>query len=441
MTKLKPYTKYKDSGVDWLGDIPMGWEIEKLKYYYAFEKGAKAALYTNEYIGSKKGEYPVYSGKTSGGGVMGTIDTYDYDFNKDLAILITTVGAKAMTHKMVSGRFSLSQNIAMLKNRSNHSSNLDSKYVYYFLFPLLSNKRNEISLIMQPSLRFEDLSKYEIVKPSLNEQRQISVYLDNKADDISKYIKKLIKEIELLKEHRQRIIHKAITRGVNKSSRDNNLSQYKETNITWANRIPKDWNIKRLKYVFRVRKDIAGKLGYRVLAITQSGIKVKDIESNLGQLSSDYSKYQFVRKGDFAMNHMDLLTGYVDISKYEGVTSPDYRVFELIDRQCDPQYFLYILQTCYHEKIFYPLGRGASKIGRWRLGIDAFNNFLLPIPNLKEQITIATFLDSKLMEIDKQINEINNQIKLIKEYKQSLISKVVTGKVDVRNINNNLSED
>eukprot|EP00487_Bulimina_marginata_P011247 TRINITY_DN677_c0_g1_i2.p1 TRINITY_DN677_c0_g1~~TRINITY_DN677_c0_g1_i2.p1 ORF type:complete len:138 (+),score=39.38 TRINITY_DN677_c0_g1_i2:229-642(+) len=102
--------------------------------------------------------------------------------------------------------------------------------------------------------------------------------------------------------------------------------EYKESNIDWMETIPEHWEIIRLKYIFSIKKRIAGMLGLDILSVTQRGVKVKDIESGDGQLSMDYSKYQRVEVGDFAMNHMDLLTGYVDLSKFDGVTSPDYRV-------------------------------------------------------------------------------------------------------------------
>ena len=108
---------------------------------------------------------------------------------------------------------------------------------------------------------------------------------------------------------------------------------YKESQSDWMGKIPAQWSLSRLKYIFSIKKRIAGNLGHEVLSITQKGIKVKDTESGDGQLSMDYSKYQLVHIGDFAMNHMDLLTGYVDISKYHGVPSPDYRVFAIEDSE------------------------------------------------------------------------------------------------------------
>lgn len=97
-------------------------------------------------------------------------------------------------------------------------------------------------------------------------------------------------------------------------------TEMKESGIEWLGKIPNNWCTIRVKYAFRIKKVIAGELGHTVLSVTQRGIKPKDM-SEKGQFSLDYSKYQLVDSGDFIMNHMDLLTGWVDISCMNGVTS------------------------------------------------------------------------------------------------------------------------
>lgn len=186
-----------------------------------------------------------------------------------------------------------------------------------------------------------------------------------------------------------------------------------------------------MQAALKIKKRIAKALGYDVLSITQKGIKVKDIDSGEGQLAMDYSKYQLAFRGDFAMNHMDLLTGYIDISKFDGVISPDYRVFTLEDNNCIPEYYLRLFQMCYHEKIFYAFGQGVSQLGRWRFPADNFNNFFIPIPPKDEQIKIVEYIETQTIKIDKAIELQQNYIAKLKEYKASLIDSVVTGKVRV----------
>jgi type I restriction enzyme, S subunit len=204
-------------------------------------------------------------------------------------------------------------------------------------------------------------------------------------------------------------------------------SQYKESGVAWLGALPSTWQTRRAKHLFEIKKRIAGVDGYDVLSITQQGIKIKDIESNDGQLSMDYSKYQFVDVGDFAMNHMDLLTGYVDISKYFGVTSPDYRVFSIKSGEVSsPRYYLYLLQNGYKRKIFYAFGKGASHLGRWRFPTEEFNDFVFPLPPRDEQVAIANFLDHETSKIDALIDEQEKLLALLAEKRQATISHAVT---------------
>src|ERR1039458_6653667 len=181
---------------------------------------------------------------------------------------------------------------------------------------------------------------------------------------------------------------------------------YKDSGAEWLGQVPEHWHTRRIRWLFEIQKQIAGELGFDVFSITQHGIKTRDLESNEGQLSMDYSKYQLVEVGDFAMNHMDLLTGGVDIALTRGVTSPDYRVVRLRDQAlCHDNYLLSVFQMCYRNHIFYAYGQGSSQLGRWRLPTDQFKDFLFPLPPKSEQTAIATFLDRETAKIDALVPE------------------------------------
>jgi type I restriction enzyme S subunit len=204
-------------------------------------------------------------------------------------------------------------------------------------------------------------------------------------------------------------------------------SAYKPSGVEWLGEVPEHWEVKRVRRMFEIKKRIAGELGFDILSITQQGIKVRDPESNDGQVSMDYSKYQVVEPGDFAMNHMDLLTGYVDISRRLGVTSPDYRVFSIAEpRRSDPGYLLYIFQMGYRQKILYAYGQGSSQLGRWRLPTEEFQDWTIPFPSPEEQASIANFLDHETAKIDALIAEQQRLIELLQEKRQAVISHAVT---------------
>ena len=202
---------------------------------------------------------------------------------------------------------------------------------------------------------------------------------------------------------------------------------YKDSGVKWIGEIPSHWDTKQFRRFFLIKKNVANCLGYDVLSVTQKGLKVKDIESNEGQMANDYSKYQIVEVGDFVMNSMDLLTGYIDCAKQKGVTSPDYKSFRV--RQAinlNKQYYLYIFQLCYKGRIFYNLGRGVSNKGRWRLPSENLNRFMLPVPPLYEQQAIVDYLKDKTFKIEQYVSARERERELLDSLKQSEIANVVT---------------
>ena len=207
-------------------------------------------------------------------------------------------------------------------------------------------------------------------------------------------------------------------------------TEMKDSGIEWLGKIPNDWRAIRVKYAFKIKKEIAGELGHTVLSVTQRGIKPKDM-SEKGQFSLDYSKYQLVDSGDFIMNHMDLLTGWVDISNMDGVTSPDYRVFQSSNpEKYYPDYYRYVFQTCYQQRIFYGFGQGVSGLGRWRLPAEIFLNFYLPVPPYESQSAIAAYLDTQCAKIDEIIAQAKASIEDYKQWKASIIYEAVTKGLD-----------
>ena len=261
--------------------------------------------------------------------------------------------------------------------------------------------------------------------PPLKEQQAIANFIVEKTLKIEKAIAQKEKLFELLKERRQILIHNAVTRGL-----DPNVPM-KDSGVEWMHQVPRHWELTKLKFVVKVLKRIANAVCYDVLSITQKGIKVKDVESGEGQLAMDYGKYQLIYKGEFAMNHMDLLTGYVDITKFDGVISPDYRVFDLINEDVEDKFLLNLFQDCYKSKIFYPYGQGVSQLGRWRFPYESFSNFKIAIPPKEEQVAISSFIEDMNLKTNKAILAKEKEIEKLKEYKATLINAAVTGKIKV----------
>jgi type I restriction enzyme, S subunit len=203
---LDPNVKMKDSGVEWTGEIPEHWEVKRMKHIFKYEKGTNAAKYTKEYVDTNRGGYPVFSGQTENNGVMGYVRDFDYDLHNGL--LVTTVGAKAMSVRYISGKFCLSQNCALITKKT---KNVEIKYYKYYFPSHFQYEKHLLSKIMQPSLRFEDLDRYVLLFPGPTEQTAIASYLDHKTALIDELIEKIKSQNSLLREYRQSLISNAVT--------------------------------------------------------------------------------------------------------------------------------------------------------------------------------------------------------------------------------------
>lgn len=420
----------KDSGVEWIGKIPKGVEQERLKYDVKFEKGSNPKNLNINYEGLP------YVGASDFGNKNYKIFTTDTNLpicdREDLLILWD--GARAgivdYGHEGV-----VSSTIVKVKNLS---ENIYSKYFNWYMKSFEKYFIDMSNGTTIPHMNRKFIENLHIIKFPIDYQKKITNFLDEKTYDFDNIISKKEKLIEKLEEAKKSLISEGVTGKVKvvKNGDDFEIvkredSEMKDSGVEWIGKIPKDWEVKRIKYLFDIKKNIAGELGYDVLSVTQSGIKIKDITKNGGQLSMDYSKYQIVEIDDFIMNHMDLLTGFVDCSKFKGVTSPDYRVFRLKGYNNCKEYYNYILQLCYYNRIFYSLARGVSGMGRWRLQTETFKNFIVPMPKIEEQERIAKFILKKTNDIDILKNKLKINIEKLKEAKQALISEAVTGKIEI----------
>lgn len=425
---MKPYPEYKPTGLAWLPEIPRHWKSAKLRNLLS--------------IVSKKNhpEQPLLSVVREKGVIRRDVDSKEENHNyipEDLSnYKVVRKGQFAMNKmKAWQGSYGISQYDGIVSPAyfvfDLHGVSADffniairsKAYIPYFA------QASDGIRVGQWALSLPRMHEIPFFIPPADEQAQIVRYLDAMTAKINKLIRAKKRQIALLQEQKQAIINQAVTRGLDPDV------ELKDSGIDWLGPIPKQWEIKTVKQYFKIRKQIAGHEGYDVLSITQDGIKIKDISTNEGQMAMSYAGYQLVRPGDFAMNHMDLLTGYVDRSNYVGVTSPDYRVFELCDNaNCHPDFFLYVFQLYYKRRIFYRYGRGAASVGRWRLPAREFLNFVIPVPPIISQKRIVRFVKNNTQNIDKNILAVESQIKILSEYKNSLIAAVVTGKVDVRNI-------
>jgi len=407
----------KNSGVDYIGTIPTSWDIALVKNYFSITRGRVIAK--TEIIDEPSDtNYPVYSSQTKNDGCLGYISSYDFD--KD-SLTWTTDGANAGTVFLRKGKYSITNVCGILTPLSEI---IDLNYSNYAIgLSAFHTRRADINGYKVMS---NEMAVIKFALPSKIEQEKISAYLSEKISQVDSLIANQEAQIEKLKAYKQSLITEVVTKGLDKSV------PMKDSGVEWIGKVNGNYSVQPIKSIFTIKKDIIGHEPETVLSITQNGLRIKNINENEGQMAQSYSNYQIVNVGDFAMNHMDLLTGGVGISEFEGVTSPDYRVFTLKHKYMCPRYFLYVFQMYYKNKIFYAFGQGAANMGRWRLPAQNFNSTYIPIPPTDEQFFIADFLDKKCSEIDKLMLIKQRKIEKLNQYKKSLIYEYVTGKKEVK---------
>ena len=414
----------KDSGIEWIGQIPENWEVSKLKSNFSFEKGKNAAQYTQEYIGENEGCYPVYSGQTENNGIMGKINSFDYDIKE--CVFSTTVGAKVMTPRYLRGKFSLSQNCLIMLPMSKYVC----KLLYYVLLPLFSYEKALIPSHMQPSLRFSDLKKYFLPLPPLSEQQKIADYLDKRCEKIDTAIDNQKQIIEKLKEYKQSLITETVTKGLNPNVK------LKDSGIEWIGSIPEHWKVRKLKTLGKVKIGLT----YKPEDISDTGILVLR-SSNIQNGKVVYGKDDvYVKKdinADLILQKSDILictrNGSANLvgknalitETFEGKTCG---AFMSVFRGEYNNYIYYVLQSnifSYYLATFF-----SSTVNQLTSG--NLNNISITFPvDKNEMLNIVNYLDKKCNQIDEAIKQKEETISKLEEYKKSLIFECVTGKKEV----------
>lgn len=411
----------KDSSVEWIGEIPEEWNACKIDSLY-FPRSTKV---------SDK-DYPPLSVTMKGivPQLASTAKTDDHDNRKlvkkgDFAINSRSDRRGSCGISEYDGSVSLINTVLQPRHGMNNEY-----YNWLFHSDMFSSEFYRLGHGIVDDLRttsWQEMKKMVIPAPSPTEQQQIVHFLNRKCTAIDAAIEKTKKSIEKLEEYKKAAITKVVTKGIDPNAK------MKDSGVEWIGEIPENWDVVKTKYMFRILKRIAGQEGFDVISITQKGLKIKDINSNEGQIAENYSNYQFVFPGDFAMNHMDLLTGWVDLSTLSGVTSPDYRVFHKIDELINDDYYKYVFQSLYFNKVYYGLAQGVAEVGRKRLQAPAFKELKLPCPPADEPAKIAAYIKDKCIAINALIEKKQVAINKWEEYKKSLIYYAVTGKIDCRN--------
>ncbi len=415
---MKRYRNYKDSRIEWLGEIPEHWETRRLKYC-AIQLTDKAEEYQKkvglENIISWVGKYIKSDTEYDGEGISFQDD--DILFGK-LRPYLAKVYLSNFSGSAVGDFFVL----RIIKKTTL------ARYLFYILISkcVINILSGSTFGAKMPRVNWEFFSNLKIPTPSILEQKSIANYLDHKTQQIDTLIEKKLKQIELFKEQRKAIINQAVTKGLNANVK------MQDSGIEWLGEIPEHWVVRKTKFLFYLSTEQAPKNNNMELLslYTEIGVQPRRTLEERGNKASTTDGYWLVIKEDIIVNKLLAWMGAIGVSRFDGVTSPAYDILRK-KVEINSFYYDYLFRSGLLLTEFKRNSRGIMEM-RLRLYFSELGQIKLPFPPSKEQDVIVKYLDSYTQKADRLIRINERYIEMLKDYRTALISEVVTGKIDVR---------
>lgn len=402
----------KNSGEKWIGDIPVDWNIQRLRFLCSITTGNMDTQDNNP-----DGEYPFYVRSP----IIEHSDNYTFD-NEAVLMAGDGVGAGKVFH-YVSGKYGCHQRVYSMSK----FTNVTGKFLFYYLTENFYKKIEESNAKSTvDSVRLPMLKDFTVVFPDLDTQLRITTFLDLKCTQIDNIISKQEQIIEKLKEYKLSVITEAVTKGLDPDV------EMKDSGIDLCNSIPKHWKTMQNRYLFSLRddKNYRPLEDVRLLSLyTDLGVFPHGEQEERGNKAVKAEGYKNVYEDDIVVNIILAWMGAIGRSAYDGVTSPAYDIYKPNESACS-RYYHYLFRTKAFSNECYKYGRGIMAM-RWRTYSSEFKSIRVPVPPYTEQVEIADYLDKKSELIDKTIGDRMAAIEKLQSYKKSLIYEVVTGKKEV----------
>lgn len=412
---MKRYDEYKDSGVEWVGEVPRHWEVVRTRYLCNLCTGNKDTINRVD-----DGKFPFYVRSPK----VERINTYSFDGE---AILMAGdgVGAGKVFH-YANGKFDYHQRVYNFHN----FKKVIGKFFYYYItnnFRYIIEEGGAKNTV--DSVRLYMIQNFLITVPPKEEQREIVFYLDKKCSEIDNVISAQQKRIALLQELKQSVITHAVTKGLNPNV------EMKDSGVEWIGKIPASWDVVHLKRILREHMQYGANEPAESDDTTYPRyIRITDITANgelrpetFKSLEPSKAKDYLLDKGDVLFARSGATVGKTFL--FNADIKACYAGY-LIKASCDkrrmlPEYLYYYTQSgayeCWKNSVFIQ-----STIQN--IGADKYQMMYIPVPSKDEQKQIVEYTMRKSQIFDAAISKAQHQVELLQEYKQSLITEVVTGK-------------
>ena len=443
---MERYEKYKDSGIEWIGEIPEKWSLKRLKYLLR-ENITDGPHETPEFVSDgipflsvdsiKDGEI-IFENTRKISEVEHCRFQQKCRIERNDILMGKAASVGKIARVKVDFEFSIWSPLALIKSKTEI---ITSEFLEYYLKSEYSQA--EIILLSsfntQRNISMADIPKLNIVLPPTNEQNLISLYLDKKLADLNKIIEIKGKLIALYEEEKQTIINQAVTKGL-----DPNV-QLKDSGVEWLGEIPEHWEVKSLKYVVsKIGSGVTPTGGSNVYQISGipllrsqniyfDGLKLEDVAYISEDIDANMSNSRINEK-DVLLNITGGSIGrcyYVPDGFGVGNVNQHVCILRPILQKIDYIFLYFLLRSNIGQLQIDFQQTGANREG---LNFEQLKNFFFPLMGLDEQHSIVAHIENECTRLDANIEKYNKQIDLLQEYRTTLISEVVTGKMKVDGI-------
>jgi type I restriction enzyme S subunit len=430
-------TKYKEFTFGLINKIPTHWRILRLKFISSVLMGQspKSKYYNHDGVG-----FPFLQGNADFGKLSPSTEIYSDNANKVCLTdsILLSVRAPVGALNIADQPYAIGRGLCAIYP----NEELNRNYLWYALHLLRNQLYPLITGSTFEAVSTDEVRNMKVVLPPLNEQKQIASFLDYKTNQIDKLIEKKQKLLELLKEKRTALITKAVTKGINPDA------EMKPSGIDWVDKIPKHWETKRLKFLINLNPTYKQQYPEYISAsfipmenlLEYGGLKL-DIEKPIEDLRKSYTYFE---DGDVIVAKITPCfengKGTVCENLTNGIGFGTTELHVLRPKEELNNYFLFYLTI---SDSFRKLGEsemyGAG--GQKRVPTDFFRNTFIPIPPKEEQEEIVEFIGDELKSLDQLSDSIKKAINKLSEYRNALITSAVTGQIDLRNWEHNLSSE
>lgn len=418
----------KDSGIEFIGDIPADWEVLRVKNIGSYRNGLTYS--PSDLCDPENGTLVLRSSNIRNGKLVFDDNVYVSSsipselWLKENDILICSrngsqklVGKSAMINNVTAsfGAFMMVLRCNELCEPKYAYYILNSDVFGYYLGTFFTSTINQLTGANFGNMSIPFCSNKGI-------QKQIADFLDSKCAEIDALVADIQSEIEILEEYKKSVITEAVTKGLNSAV------QMKDSGIEWAAKVPEHWKIMANKYVMKKVKEISPKYsGEDILSLTMNGVIVRDLDAG-GKMPATFDGYQRVYAGNLLMClfDYDVTPRCIGLVKNNGLTSPAYSQFVMKNGNSAKYYYYYYLMIDNTKELLHLAKNLRHSFTEEQLG--AINT---PVPPIEEQVDIANYLDVKIEQIEQTIGLKKEQLETLEEYKKSVIYEYVTGKKEV----------